>query len=218
MKFFRELWGKKDDGTELPETAMTLLRTQAETWTSLEPIENTPPASWEATAQSTLPAWWAQRRAAAKPSVTEHNVSLMMFYWFLFLSKWEIIRVIHQQQSVIKGLIITEHASIVRSQSWKTTMLLRNQETPYALSKQGRRWAQRWHWSPDVIRAICRLCWIVDNCESREVRKCEVLLDTWVRRWAPEGSQWWARTVSHRGLLSPWATVRCSREPGLRSS
>lgn len=52
MKFFRELWGKKDDGTELPETAMTLLRTQAETWTSLDPIENTLPASWETIAVS----------------------------------------------------------------------------------------------------------------------------------------------------------------------
>lgn len=119
MKFFRGWWAKRDDGTELPETLMTLLRTQAETWTSLEPIGNTLPASWETTAQSAPPAWWAQRRAAAKPSVTEHNVSIMMFYWFLFLNKWKIIHVIHQQQSVIKGLIITEHVSIVRSQSWK---------------------------------------------------------------------------------------------------
>lgn len=173
----REWGAKKDDGTELPETPMTLFRTQAETWTSLEPIENTLPASWETTAQSALPAWWAQRRAAAKPSVTAHNVSIMTFYWFLFLNKWKIVCVIHQQQSVIKGLIITEHVSIVRSQSWKQRwMLLWNQETLSALSKQRHRWAQRWHRSPDVIGATCRLCCIVNSCESREVRRREVLI------------------------------------------
>lgn len=120
MKFFWEWW-TEDDGTDLPETLMTLFRTQAEIWTFLEQIGNTIHSAWETTALSTLPVWWAQRQAAVEPSATEHNVSIMVLYWFLFSNKWEIILVIHQQQPVIKGLIITEKVSIMRSQEWAAT-------------------------------------------------------------------------------------------------
>lgn len=95
---------------------MTPLGIQAETCTFLEQIGNTIHVARETPAWSVLPVWWAQRQAAVRLSVTEHNVSIMMFYWFLFLNKWEIILVIHQQRSVIKGLIITEKESIMRNQ------------------------------------------------------------------------------------------------------
>lgn len=63
---------------------------------------NTIHATWETTATSALPVWWARGPAAVKLSVVEYNVSIMMLYWFFFLNKWKIILVIHQQPSMIK--------------------------------------------------------------------------------------------------------------------
>lgn len=152
MRFFRD-WTRRDNATELQEVLMTLLRIQAETWTLLKQMGNTINAAWEITAGFALLPWWAQRPAAVKLSVIEYNVSIMMLYWFLFLNKWKIILVIHQQRSVIKGLIITEKESIMSCQLWTATTFLWNQGTHYPMSKQKHWWAQRWPWSQDITRA-----------------------------------------------------------------